>query len=114
MTDVSDDPAAEMATVNHEDQPAETAAPAVAAEPVDNATAEAAALNEPGHTSEHGKDHTKPAVGKAKSTPAKSVATEAQPAADRPSGRRERKQTSFFQPEKVTETEKLEIKDVST
>ena len=54
----------------------------------------------------------KPADSKSKATPAKPKASENQQPAERASGRRERKQTSFFQPEKKTETEKLEIKEV--
>ncbi|KAL0021164.1 hypothetical protein WJX77_006655 [Trebouxia sp. C0004] len=109
MTGAQEAPAFHPATAVTEDQTAESAAPA--AEPADAFTAEAEASNEPEQEPEHEKENVKIAASKTQATPAKPVASLAQQSAEQPSGRRERKQTSFFQPEKKIETEKLEIRE---
>ncbi len=111
MTGAQEAPAIHPATAVTEDQTAESAAQA--AEPADASAAEVEASDEPKQEPEHVKEHAKFAASKTKATPAKLVASEAQQSAEQPSGRRERKQTNFFQPEKKIETEKLEIREVS-
>lgn len=109
MTDTEEVPVAESATAVSGDQPAETAAKV--AEPADTSLAESEAAAQPERENTDAVDDAQPARNKAKATPARARAGEAQQSAERPSGRRERKQTSFFQPEKKAETEKLEIKE---
>lgn len=111
MTGAKEASAIPPATAATEDQTAESAAPA--AEPANAYAAEAEASEEPEQEPEHANKNAKLAVSKTQTTPAKPVASEAQQSAEQHSGRRERKQTNFFQPEKKIETEKLEIKEVS-
>ena len=111
MTGAPEAPAVHSATAATEDQTAESAAPA--AEAANASVAETEASNEPEQEPEHVQGKARIAASKTKATPAKPVASEAQQSAEQPSGRRERKQTSFFQPEKKIETEKLEIREVS-
>ncbi|DBA88516.1 TPA: hypothetical protein ACH3X2_004992 [Trebouxia sp. C0005] len=109
MTGAKEASAIPPATAATEDQTAESAAPA--AEPANAYAAEAEASEEPEQEPEHANKNAKLAVSKTQTTPAKPVASEAQQSAEQHSGRRERKQTNFFQPEKKIETEKLEIKE---
>ena len=111
MADKEEAPIAQVATDADGDQSAKPVAEA--AEP---ATASEAAKDDASKSKSDKEEHkadAKPADSKPKATPAKPEASENQQPAERTSGRRERKQTSFFQPEKKTETEKLEIKEVS-
>ncbi|KAL0045693.1 hypothetical protein WJX82_001892 [Trebouxia sp. C0006] len=109
MTGAPEAPAVHSATAATEDQTAESAAPS--AEPANASAAETEASNEPEQEPEHVQEKAKIAASKTKATPAKPVASEPQQSAEQPSGRRERKQTNFFQPEKKIETEKLEIRE---
>lgn len=109
MADKEEAPVAQVTTDADGDQTAkpvaETAEPAIASEAArDDASKRKTDEKER-------KADAKPASSKPKATPAKPEAGENQQPAERTSGRRERKQTSFFQPEKKTETEKLEIKE---
>ena len=100
-----------MATGADGDQPAVSAAEV--AEPAIASTTEPTEAQEVAADKHQEKKSAKPADSKAKATPAKPKASNVQQPGERTSGRRERKQTSFFQPEKKVETEKLEIKEVS-
>lgn len=93
----------------NEDQPAEAATQA--AEPAGAAAAEPEAAPLPSPEAEQEKAESKPRSPKAKGSPAKAKAREPVQSEEKPSGRRERKQTAFFQPEKKSETEKLEIRE---
>ena len=111
MADKEEAPIAQVATGADGQQSAKPVAEA--AEP---AVASEAARDDVSKDEDDKKEHKadpKPAGSKPKATPAKPQASENQQPAERTSGRRERKQTSFFQPEKKIETEKLEIKEVS-
>lgn len=96
----------------NEDQPAEAATQA--AEPAGAAAAEPEAAPLPSPEAEQEKAESKPRSPKAKGSPAKAKAREPVQSEEKPSGRRERKQTAFFQPEKKSETEKLEIREVGS
>ena len=96
----------------NEDQPVEAATQA--AEPAGAAAAEPKAAPKKSSDAEQEKAENKPHSPKPKGSPAKAQASEQAESKERPSGRRERKQTAFFQPEKKTETEKLEIREVGT
>ncbi len=111
MTGAPEAPAVHTNTAVTEDQTAESAAPS--AEPANASAAETEVSNEPEQEPEPVQEKAKIAASKTQATPAKPVASEAQQSAEQPSGRRERKQTNFFQPEKKIETEKLEIREVS-
>ena len=112
MSNTEDMPQAELATTVNGDQPAEAAQQAT--EPAAAAPAELEATPEPQLNSEREKVDSKPPSAKAKTSPAKAKASEPVQSEKAPSGRRERKQTAFFQPEKISETEKLEIKEVGS
>lgn len=111
MTGAQEAPAVHSTTAITEDQTAESAASAV--EPANASAAEIEASTEPEQEPEHVQEKAKSAASKTKATPAKPVASEAQQSAEQPSGRRERKQTNFFHPEKKIETEKLQIREVN-
>ena len=100
-------PKAELATPADADQPAEAAVQA--AEPAGESDADVQDAAQPHADAAAERTDKKSSRSAAKSPPANSGSS--QPA-ERPTGRRERKQTSFFQPEKKLETEKLEIKEV--
>ncbi|KAL3135074.1 hypothetical protein ABBQ32_008019 [Trebouxia sp. C0010 RCD-2024] len=93
----------------NQDQPAE--ATTQASEPAGAAAAEPQAALKPSSDAERKTSDSKPHSPKPKGSPAKAKASELAHSEERPSGRRERKQTAFFQPEKKTETEKLEIRE---
>ena len=111
MNTTEDVPEVELATTANGDQPAEAATEAAEPAAVADADPEAAPL--PQSDVEQEKADSKPPSSKANTSPAKGKASEPVKAEERPSGRRERKQTAFFQPEKKTETEKFEIKEVT-
>lgn len=96
----------------NQDQPAE--ATTQASEPAGAAAAEPQAALKPSSDAERKTSDSKPHSPKPKGSPAKAKASELAHSEERPSGRRERKQTAFFQPEKKTETEKLEIREVGS
>lgn len=108
---MEDKPEAELATTSNEDQPAE-AASEQATEPAAAAAAKHQAASQPQSDGEQEKVDSKPPSARGKTSPAKAKAGEAVQPEKAVSGRRERKQTAFFKPEKITETEKLEIKEV--
>lgn len=112
MSTTEDTPQAELASTANGDQPAEAAQQAT--EPTAAAAAELEAAPDPQLDSEQEKVDSKPPNAKAKTSPAKAKASEPVQSGQAPSGRRERKQTAFFQPQKITETEKLEIKEVGS
>lgn len=103
-------PEAELATTPNEDQPAKPAEQAT--EPAADTAAEQQAGPQPQSDGEQEKVDSKPPGARGKTSPAKAKASEAVQPEKAVSGRRERKQTAFFKPEKITETEKLEIKEV--
>lgn len=110
MSTAEDMPQAELATTANGDQPAEAAEQAT--EAAASAAAEPEAAPQAQSDAEQDKVDSKPPSAKAKTSPAKAKASEPVQSQKAHSGRRERKQTTFFQPEKMTETEKLEIKQV--
>lgn len=101
---------AELAPTTNEDQPAEAAERAT--EPAAAAAAEHQAAPQSQSDGEREKVDSKPPSARGKPSPAKAKASEAVQPEKAVSGRRERKQTAFFKPAKITETEKLEIKEV--
>ena len=103
-------PNAELATSANGDQPAEAAGQATEPAAADAAEPQAAPQLQP--DGEREKVDGQPPSAKAKTSPAKAKVSEPAQSEKAPSGRRERKQTAFFKPEKITETEKLEIKQV--
>ena len=109
MTRPEDAPNPGLATAAVEDQPAEAAEQA--AEPAVCSEAEPGAAGEPQADAAPAKIDSEGPSPKVKSPSAKVKPSEPVQSEERPSGRRERKQTAFFQPEKKTETEKLEIKE---
>lgn len=109
MSGPEDVPRAEWTAAAQEDQSAE--ATEQAAEPAASSKAEEEAPEQPQAHPAQAKIGSKGPSPKAKSPPAKGKPSEPVQSEERPSGRRERKQTAFFQPEKKTETEKLEIKE---
>ena len=64
------------------------------------------------HQKQEAREAGKASPTKSSATPAKSDDDEQQ--TDRPSARRERKQTAFFQPEAKAEAAKLDIKEASS
>lgn len=107
---MEDKPEAELATTPNEDQPAEPAEQAT--EPAAAAAAKHQAAPQAQSDGEQEKADSEPPSARGKTSPAKAKASEAVQPEKAVSGRRERKQTAFFKPEKITETEKLEIKEV--
>ena len=110
MSPTEDMPQAELAATANRDQAAEAAGQAT--EPAAAAAADPEATSQVQSDGEPEKVDRKPPSAKAKASPAKAKASEPVQPENAPSARRERKQTAFFQPEKTTETEKLEIKEV--
>lgn len=110
MSATEDVPEAELATAANGDQPAEAAEQAT--QPAASAAAEPKGASQAQSDGEQEKVDSKPPSAKAKTSPAKARVSEPVQSERAPSGRRERKQTAFFQPEKISETEKLEIKQV--
>lgn len=106
MSSAEDVARSELGTTTNGDQPAEAAA-----QPTEKSDAEQKAGPQPEAIAEQKQSDDKSPSPKAKTTPAKAKVSEPVQSAERPAGRRERKQTAFFQPEKQTETEKLEIKE---
>lgn len=94
------------------DQPAEAATQA--AEPAGAAAAEPQAAPKTASDVEQEQGDSTPHSPKPKGSPAKAKTNELAQSEEKPSGRRERKQTAFFQPEKKAETEKLEIREVGS
>ena len=101
---------AELASTAREDQAATAVAQPVGT--TASSVAEPADAAEPQADEEQKDVGSKPHNLKAKASPAKATTSGPVQSEER-SGRRERKQTAFFQPEKKTEAEKLEIKEAS-